>query len=94
MKIKPILDRVVLEPIEAEEQTASGILIPNASQDKPSLARVVAVGEGGFVDGAEVKMLLKVGDKVLYSKYAGNEIKFEGKKYIVIKQADVLAIIE
>lgn len=94
MKIRPILDRVVLEPIEETEQTINGILIPNSTQEKPSLAKVVAVGEGGFVDGQEVKMLLNVGDKVLYAKYAGSEIKFEGKKYVVIKQADILAVVE
>jgi chaperonin GroES len=94
MKIKPLLDKVVLEQIETEKKTESGILLPNSSQEKPELAKVVAVGEGGFVDGSEVKMLVKQGDKVLYSKYAGTEYKIDGKKYIIIKQADILAIIE
>lgn len=94
MKIRPLLDKVVLEQLEAEEKTASGILLPNSAQEKPSLATVVAVGEGGFVDGHDVKMLVKVGDKVLYSKYAGSEVKLEDKKYIVIKQADILAVVE
>ena len=94
MKIKPLLDRVVLEQLEAEEKTASGILLPNSAQEKPMFATVVAVGDGGFVDGHDVKMLVKVGDKVLYSKYAGSEVKLDNKKYIVIKQADILAIVE
>ena len=94
MKIKPLLDKVVLEQIDAEEKTSSGILLPNSAQEKPAYALVVAVGVGGFVDGAEVKMLVKPGDKVLFSKYAGSEIKLEDKKYIIVKQADILAIIE
>ena len=94
MKIRPLLDKVVLEQLEAEEKTAGGILLPNSAQEKPMLATVVAVGDGGFVDGHDVKMLVKVGDKVLYSKYAGSEIKLDDKKYIVVKQADILAIVE
>lgn len=94
MKIKPLLDKVVLEQIEAEEKTSSGILLPSTNKEKPAIAKVIAVGEGGFVDGSEVKMLVKVGDKVLYSKYAGSDVKIENKDYIVIKQADILAIIE
>ncbi|HAJ77901.1 MAG TPA: co-chaperone GroES [Clostridiales bacterium] len=94
MKIKPLLDKVVLEQIEPEEKTESGILLPSSSKEKPAIAKVVAVGEGGFVDGYEVKMLVKVGDKVLYSKYAGSDVKIENKDYIVIKQADILAVIE
>ena len=83
MKIKPLMDKVVLE-LEAEEKTESGILLPSSAQEKPMLATVVAVGDGGFVDGNEVKMLVKVGDKVLFSKYAGSEVKLENKKYIVV----------
>ena len=94
MKIKPLLDKVVLEQAESEEKTASGILLPNSAQEKPMLATVVSVGNGGMVDGNEVKMLVKVGDKVLYSKYAGSEVKLDGKKYVIVKQADILAIIE
>ena len=94
MNIKPLLDKVVLEQIEAEEKTASGILLPNSAQEKPSYAKVVAVGEGGIVDGYEVKMIVKVGDKVLYSKYAGSEVKIDDKKYTIVKQADILAIVE
>ena len=94
MNIKPLLDRVVLKQIEREEKTQSGILLPVTAKEKPAIARVVAVGEGGVVDGQEVKMLLKPGDKVLYSKYAGSEVKIENEEYIVIKQTDVLAILE
>lgn len=94
MKIRPLLDKVVLEETEAEEKTQSGILLPNSAQEKPMIAKVVAVGDGGFIDGSEVKMLVKAGDTVIYSKYAGSEIKLDGKKYIVIKQADILAVLE
>lgn len=94
MKIRPLLDKVVLEPLESEEKTASGILLPNSAQEKPSIAKVVAVGEGGMVDGCEIKMLVSVGNKVLYSKYAGSEIKLDGKNYVIVKQADILAILE
>ena len=93
MQIKPLLDKVVLVPIENEESTSSGILIPSA-KEKPNIAVVVAVGEGGFVDGEEVKMIVKVNDTVVYNKYAGTEIKLENKTYVIIKQNDILAIIE
>ena len=94
MIIKPLLDKVVLEQLESEQKTQAGIYLPTSAQEKPELAKVVAVGEGGFVDGAEVKMLVKPNDKVLYSKYAGSEYKIDGKKYIIVKQADILAVIE
>lgn len=94
MKIIPLLDKVVLEPIVAEQKTQSGIYLPNQKEEKPELAKVIAVGEGGFVDGAEVKMIVNTNDVVLYSKYAGSECKIDGKKYIIIKQADILAIIK
>lgn len=94
MKIKPLLDKIVLEQAPVEEKTASGIVLPNSTKEKPAIATVVAVGDGGFVDGNEVKMLVKPGDKVLYSKYAGSDVKLDGKDYIVIKQADIMAIIE
>ena len=94
MKIKPLLDKVVLEQLEPEQKTESGIFLPVSSKEKPAIARVIAVGNGGFVDGYEVKMLVKVGDTVLYSKYAGSDVKIENRDYIVIKQADILAIIE
>ena len=94
MKLKPIFDRVVLFPKEAEKETQSGIILPTASQEKSQIATVVAVGEGGMVDGKEVKMQVKVGQEVLYTKYSGTECSFEGKKYIVLKQSDILAILE
>ena len=94
MKLKPIFDRVVILPKEAEKETQSGIILPTASQEKSQIATVVAVGEGGMVDGKEVKMQVKVGQEVLFAKYSGTEISFEGKKYIVLKQNDILAILE
>lgn len=94
MKIKPIFDRVVLLPKEAEKETKSGIILPTASLEKSQIATVVAVGEGGMVDGKEVKMQVKEGQEVLYSKYSGTEFTFENKKYIVIKQTDILAVLE
>lgn len=94
MKIKPIFDRVVLLPKEAEKETKSGIILPTAAQEKSQIATVVAVGEGGMVDGKEMKMVVSVGQEVLYTKYSGTEISFDGKKYIVIKQTDILAVLE
>lgn len=92
--IKPLLDRVVLKLIEAEETTKSGILLASSSKEKPHIARVVAVGPGGTVDGKEVKMQLNVGDKVIFSKYAGTEVKYEEDDYIIVRQDDVLAVVE
>ena len=94
MKIVPLFDRVVLEAVSSEEKTKSGIVLPTAAQEKPQMAKVIAVGPGGIVDGKEVKMQLKVGDKVIYSKYAGSEFKFENREVTVMRQSDVLAIIE
>ncbi|WP_017413396.1 MULTISPECIES: co-chaperone GroES [Clostridium] len=94
MNIRPLGDRVVIKRLEAEEMTKSGIVLPGASKEKPQEAEVVAVGPGGYVDGKDIKMELKVGDKVLFSKYSGSEIKFEGKEYIILRQDDILAVIE
>lgn len=94
MNIKPLLDRVVLKMTEPEETTKSGIILSAASKEKPQIAEVVAVGPGGIVDGNEVKMYLNVGDKVIAAKYAGTEIKIDGEEYTVIRQSDVLAIVE
>ena len=94
MKIKPIFDRVVLLPKEAEKETKSGIILPTASAEKSQLATIVAVGEGGLIDGKEVKMQVKVGQEVLYAKYSGTEFSLDGKKYIVVKQTDILAVLE
>lgn len=93
MNIKPLFDKVVVTAAN-EETTASGIVIPNAAKEKPQMATVTAVGPGGLVDGKEVKMQVKVGDTVLYSKYAGSEFKIDGKEVIVIRQSDILAIVE
>lgn len=93
MKIKPILDRVVLLP-EKSEESKGGILLPSLAQEKSQIAKVVAVGDGNTPDGKEVKMLVKVGDEVLFSKFAGVEIDDNGKKYVIVRQADILAVIE
>ena len=94
MKLRPLGDRVVIKRVEAEETTKGGIILTSTAQEKPQIAEVVAVGPGGMVNGKEVKMELKVGDKVLFPKYAGNEIKFEGTEYTVLSQGDILAVIE
>ena len=94
MKLVPLGDRVVLKELEAEETTKSGIVLPGQAQEKPQQAEVIAVGPGGVVDGKEVKMEVAVGDKVIYSKYAGTEVKLENEEYIVVKQGDILAVIK
>ena len=94
MNIKPMFDRVVLLPKESDKETKSGILLPTTSQTKSQIGTVVAVGEGGVVDGKEVSMKVKVGQEVLYAKYSGTEFSLDGKNYIVMKQTDILAILE
>ena len=94
MKLVPVGDRVVLQQLEAEETTKSGIVLPGQAQEKPQQAEVVAVGPGGLVDGKEVKMEVKVGDKVIYSKYAGTDVKLEEKEYVIVRQSDIAAIVE
>lgn len=94
MKLVPLGDRVVLKQLEAEETTKSGIVLPGQSKEKPQQAEVVAVGPGGSVDGKEVTMQVKIGDQVIYSKYAGTEVKLEEEEYIVVKQNDILAVVE
>ena len=94
MKLVPLSDRVVLKELKAEETTASGIVLPGQAQEKPQQAEVVAVGPGGVVDGKEVVMNVKEGQKVIYSKYAGTEVKFGDEKYIIVKQSDILAVVE
>ena len=94
MNIKPLGDRVVIKMVETEETTKSGIILTSGAKEKPQMAEIVAVGPGGMVDGKEVKMELKVGDKVITSKYAGTEIKFDDTEYTILKQSDVLAIVE
>ena len=94
MKMKPLGDRVVIKNMEAEETTKGGIILTSAAKEKPLMAEVIAVGPGGMVDGKEVKMQVKVGEKVIYSKYAGTEVKMDGVEYIIVKQSDILAIVE
>lgn len=94
MTIKPLTDRVVIKAEESEETTKSGIVLTASSQEKPQFATVVAVGEGGIVDGKEVKMYVKVGDKVITSKYSGTEVKLDGEEYTTVRQNDILAIVE
>ncbi len=94
MTIKPLSDRIVIKMVEAEETTKSGIILAGSAKEKPEIAEVVAVGPGGIVDGKEVQMTLKVGDKVLISKYAGTEVKLDGVEYSILRQSDVLAIVE
>ena len=94
MKLMPLTDRVVLKQLEAEETTKSGIILTGTAQEKPQQAEVIAVGPGGMVDGKEVVMQVKEGQKVIYSKYAGTEVKLEGEEYIIVKQNDILAIVE
>ena len=94
MKLVPLGDRVVLKQLEAEETTKSGIVLPGQAQEKPQQAEVIAVGPGGVVDGKEVKMEVDAGNKVIYYKYAGTEVKLDGEEYIIVKQNDILAIVE
>lgn len=94
MTIKPLADRVVVKLVEVEETTSSGIILAAAAQEKPQIAEVVAVGPGGIVDGKEVEMYVKVGNKVITSKYAGTEVKLNKEEYTIVKQSDILAIVE
>ena len=94
MKLTPLGDRVVLKQLEAEETTKSGIVLPGQSKEKPQQAEVIAVGPGGVIDGKEVTMQVKVGQKVIYSKYAGTEVKLDGQEVIIVKQNDILAVVE
>lgn len=94
MKLVPLGDRVVLKHLVAEETTKSGIVLPGQAKEKPQQAEVVAVGPGGVVEGKEVTMHVKVGDKVIYSKYAGTEVKLDDVEYMVVKQSDILAVVE
>ena len=94
MKLSPLGDRVVLKQLEAEETTKSGIVLPGQSKEKPQQAEVVAVGPGGVIDGKEVKMQVSVGQKVIFSKYAGTEVKVDGEELIIVRQSDILAIVE
>ncbi len=94
MNIKPLFDRVVIKMVEAEETTKSGIILAGNAKEKPQVAEIVAVGPGGVVEGKEITMQVKVGDRVLISKYAGTEVKLEGEEYTILRQSDILAIVE
>ncbi len=94
MQLKPLADRVVLKNVEAEETTKSGIILTGSAKEKPVISEVIAVGPGGNVDGKDIVMHVKVGDKVIFSKYAGTEVKLDGEEYIVVRQNDILAVVE
>ena len=94
MKLRPLFDRVVIRNIEAEEVTLGGIVLPGSAKEKPQMADVVAVGPGGLVDGKEVTMNVKAGDRIVYSKYAGTEVKLDKDEFIVVRQSDILAVVE
>ncbi|MDF2685353.1 MAG: hypothetical protein K0S55_534 [Clostridia bacterium] len=94
MNIKPLADRVVVKMVEAEETTKSGIILAGSAKEKPQIAQIIAVGPGGMVDGNEVKMYVKVGDRVITSKYSGTEVKVDGTEYTIVKQGDILAVVE
>ena len=94
MKLVPLGDRVVLKQLDAEETTKSGIVLPGQAQEKPQEAEVIAVGPGGNIDGNNIEMYIKEGQKVIVSKYSGTEVKYEGEEYLIVKQSDILAIVE
>ena len=94
MKLKPLGDRVIIKMVEAEEKTKSGLILTGSAKEKPEVAEVVAVGPGGLVDGKEVKMTVKKGQKVITSKYSGTEVKVDGEEYTIVRQNDILAIVE
>ena len=94
MKLVPLADRVVLKQLDAEEKTKSGIVLPGTAQEKPQQAEVVAVGPGGMVDGKEVAMSVKKGDQVIYSRYAGTDVKLDGEEYVIVRQNDILAVVK
>ena len=94
MTLKPLLDRVVIKSVAAEETTKSGIILTGSAKEKPQMSEVIAVGPGGMVDGKEVTMYVKPRDKVIYSKYAGTEVKLDGEEYTIVRQSDILAVVE
>lgn len=94
MKLRPLGDKIVIKKVEAEETTKSGIVLPGSAKEKPQMAEVIAVGPGGVIDGKEIKMEVKAGDKVIFSKYSGNDIKLDGQEYTILKQEDILAVVE
>ena len=94
MTLKPLFDKVVVKKLEEKEQSVGGIFLPTAAQEKQEVAEVIAVGNGGVIDGKEVVMVVKPGDKVLYSKYAGSQFKIDGQEVTIVKQSEILAIVE
>ncbi len=94
MKLKPLADRVIIKMLEAEETTKGGIILTGAAKEKPEVAEVISVGPGGLVDGKEVQMTVKPGDKVITSKYSGTEVKLDGEEYTIVRQGDILAVVE
>ena len=94
MKIIPLADRVVIKTVEVEETTKGGLILTGSAKEKPQVAEVIAVGPGGVVDGKEITMQVKAGDKVIYSKYSGTEVEVEDEKYVIVKQSDILAVVE
>lgn len=94
MKLKPLADRVILKQLDAEEKTKGGIILASTAKEKPQEAEIIAVGEGAIVDGKLVPMQVKTGDKVIYSKYSGTEVKIDGEEFIIVKESDILAIVE
>ena len=94
MTIKPLGDRVVIKAVESEETTKSGIVLPGSAKEKPQMAEVIEVGPGGMVEGKEVKMEVSKGDRVIYSKYAGTEVKLDGTEFVIVRQSDILAIVK
>lgn len=94
MKLRPLADRVVIKSLEVEETTKSGLILTGSAKEKPQMAEVIAVGPGGLVDGKEINMHVAEGDRIIYSKYAGNEVKIDGVEYIIVRQSDILAVVE
>ena len=94
MKLKPLADRVIIKQVEAEETTKSGIILTSAAQEKPQMYEVIEVGPGGMVDGNEVKMEVKKGDRVITGKYSGTEVKLDGEEYTIVRQGDILAVVK
>ena len=94
MNLKPLADRVIIKMVEVEETTKSGLILTGAAKEKPEIAEVIAVGPGGNVDGKEIVMTVKVGDKIIASKYAGTQVKVDGEEYTIVRQSDILAIVE
>ena len=94
MKLRPLFDKIVLEPVENEEVTKGGIFLPTAAQEKQQMGTIIAVGDGGTIDGKEINIKVKVGEKVIYANYSGSDFKYNGKNYVIIRQSDILAVLD